>query len=244
MKAIPLLTGMMSGSMGACVASHNRGGQYFRQRVIPTNPNTTRQNAVRGYFSAAVVAWTNTLTAPQRLAWKTWADNVPMTDVLGQTFYLTGQQAYIRTNVPRFQLGLTAVNAAPIIFNNGEPIAGFDSTVLTLPNTMGIITATAAFSSTAFFMAAATAAGQTVIYMGPPVGAGVNFYKGRYQFAATETFIAAATDTPFTTTTVEQFMAVPILAAQRRPLRIRNLYNDGRISDPFSIIAPVVSDAV
>ena len=35
------IVGPLSGSFGGLTASHNRGGQYLRQRSTPTNPNST-----------------------------------------------------------------------------------------------------------------------------------------------------------------------------------------------------------
>ena len=40
-----------SGKIGGVVASHNRGGQYFRQHVIPTDPATGLQSTMRAITS-------------------------------------------------------------------------------------------------------------------------------------------------------------------------------------------------
>jgi len=240
MKFLPSLTGTLSGSMGGCTASHNRAGQYFRNRVVPTNPNTTRQQNVRSYFTSAVNAW-QALTAAQRSVWEVWAANVPMTDVLGQAFYLTGQQAFIRANVPRFQLGFPAVNG-PTTFNNGQPVAAVENTGTSVPASIGVIALTSALSITVNLMAAAPVDGDVLFYLGPPVGPGVNFYKGSYRFCCATAIAAAATTVDFTQLIAAQQNGVPLVDGERRPVRFRIAYDDGRLSDPYEIIAPVIDD--
>jgi hypothetical protein len=61
-----------SGSIRGLTASHNRGGQYFRGRTIPTNPNSVFQQAVRNNLSVLQTRFLSTLTAAQRLAWTTY----------------------------------------------------------------------------------------------------------------------------------------------------------------------------
>lgn len=108
------LLSVMSGSLDASVASHNRFGRYLRAKVIPTNPNTNYQVAVREAMTQLVERWTATLTAAQRTQWETYAANVPMTNRVGDTIYLTGLNHYIRSNVPRLQNTLPIVDAGPV----------------------------------------------------------------------------------------------------------------------------------
>ena len=56
MKYIGLLSSAASGKLGGIVASHNRGGQYFRHHSIPVQSRTPAQRLVRyalAAFSAA-----------------------------------------------------------------------------------------------------------------------------------------------------------------------------------------------
>jgi hypothetical protein len=244
MKFLPSLTGTMSGSMGGCTASHNRGGMYFRNRVVPTDPNTGRQNAVRGYLTAAVNAWTEILTAAQREAWENYALNTPMTDTLGSTLILTGQQAFIKTHVVRYQLAGATIAAAPTDFNTGQPIAAFETTSLATQNQIGIDMAGTALSNTATLMAAAPAAGTAIMQLGPPINASRNFFKGPYQLASFETFAAAAATIPFNNVLLSMSQAEALVIGQFRAVRLRILYNDGRLSEAWSRICEVVSDVV
>jgi len=109
-----------SGSIAGLTASHNRGGLYLRARAVPTNPNSSRQQAVRGYLSTLVNRWTSTLTAAKRDAWTAYAANTPVFNALGAQIYLTGQQMYLRGNVPRLQGSLPVVDDAPTVNNTGE----------------------------------------------------------------------------------------------------------------------------
>ncbi|MEA3368049.1 MAG: hypothetical protein U9R68_08050 [Planctomycetota bacterium] len=99
-----------SGRAGGTVYAHNRGGPYIRSASIPVNPQTSLQNAVRGYLTSLANAWHSVLTQAQRDAWDQYAANVPVTNRLGMLIYLTGQNQYIRSNVPRLQAGLPVVD--------------------------------------------------------------------------------------------------------------------------------------
>lgn len=105
-----------SGSLGGIVASHNRGGQYLRARVVPTNPSSGPQVEMRTIFGNLASAW-QTITAAQREAWTTYAINVPITDSMGDPLTLTGQQMYVRCNSARVQAGLARVDDGPVIFS-------------------------------------------------------------------------------------------------------------------------------
>lgn len=104
-----------SGSLGGLVASHNRGGQYLRARVVPTNPSSSAQVEMRTIFGNLASAW-QTLTLAQREAWTTYAINVPVTDSMGDPLTLTGQQMYVRNNSARVQAGLARIDDGPVIF--------------------------------------------------------------------------------------------------------------------------------
>ncbi|MCK5439380.1 MAG: hypothetical protein KAI97_05525 [Gemmatimonadetes bacterium] len=120
MKFQPLLGTDLSGSVGGIVASHNRGGAYFRNRSIPTNPNSVQQQAVRGIMASLTSHWNNTLTAAQRTAWDTYALNVELPNSLGDPRNVGGLGMYIRSNVGRIQATFGRIDAAPPIFNLGE----------------------------------------------------------------------------------------------------------------------------
>lgn len=241
MKVVGALLGTMSGSMGGLTASRNRGGQYFRQRVVPTNPASTRQNAVRAYLASAVAAWTNTLTAAQRTAWATYAANTPRTDSLGNEIVLTGQQAYIGAYVPRMQAGAAVPTAAPTVFNRGEPVASITTSLGGAPNLIGLDLGNT--SDVLALMDAASDDGDILIFLGPPISEAVNFYKGPYQLADVVPIAAAATTVNWSTDVTTLSDDVALVAGQSRPIRIIIAYDDGRTSESFALVCPVIADA-
>lgn len=108
-----------SGSIAGLTFSHNRGGQYVRSRVTPTDPATSLQVTVRSAMTSLSVRWIETLTSTQRADWRVYAANVEMTNRLGDAVFLTGQQHYVRSNIPRVQAGKAPVDNAPTEFDLG-----------------------------------------------------------------------------------------------------------------------------
>ncbi len=103
-----------SGSIGGTTFSRNRGGQYIRRRAIPTNPDSIPQQTVRAILSEQSQAWADRTDA-ERDAWKNWAIQNPITDVLGQQITLTGHQAFIKLNSRLDLTNDTELTAPPII---------------------------------------------------------------------------------------------------------------------------------
>lgn len=97
MKYTPsALVSEFSGAQGSTVASHNRFGPYFRNRTIPTNPNTAAQITYRTILKTASQAWKN-LSDAQRAAWSAAAAVLPRIDPLGRVYYQTGHQYFVST---------------------------------------------------------------------------------------------------------------------------------------------------
>lgn len=238
MKTTGSLLGTMSGSIGGATASRNRGGQYFRQRVIPTNPNSSRQAAVRAIFAGLVSAWNNSLTAAERAAWATYATNTPRTGPLGTEVVLTGQQNYIGANTQRLQSGLARVDAAPTIFNRGESPTTIEAGTSNNPNEIEF--ATAALLTGVAISAPATDDGDCLLFIGPPVNPTVNYWKGPYQLAAVQAFAATDVLVGFTTAFAALTIDEPLVGGQYRPAKAVLLYDDGRYSIPFESICLVV----
>lgn len=91
MKVTSAIFTSFSGSIGGAVAAKARGGiAYLRARIIPSNPRTTFQSAIRGAIAGAAAVWSAVLSQVQRDAWDGKATGTQ-----------TGQTLYSRTNVPR-----------------------------------------------------------------------------------------------------------------------------------------------
>lgn len=112
-KCMPMM-GDMSGSMGGCTWSRNKGGLYVRLRSVPTNPNTVKQTAARSILGTLSSAW-GSLTAAQRTQWNDWASVNPVVDSLGQSIVLSGQQAFVGLNARLLGAGAVLVATPPAV---------------------------------------------------------------------------------------------------------------------------------
>ena len=115
MKYVPsALIGRLSRSAGSTTASHNRYGAYLRNRVIPVNPNTTKQAQQRSDLAQISTAWRD-LTDAQRAAWKSLGAQMTRTDSLGETYTLTGLQAFESLNRQLLFTGGAILSNAPAL---------------------------------------------------------------------------------------------------------------------------------
>lgn len=222
MKFKPLLGTDLSGSVGGIVASHNRGGAYFRNRAIPVNPNTSFQQVVRGLMSSLSSLWLNLLTQIQRDAWDLYAENVLIPDTLGEPRNVGGLGMYVRSNLPRIQAVLARVDDAPSIFNLGD---------YTAPTITSITAATSimllAFDDTDAWANEDAAA--LNVYTSRPQNPSVNFFKGPYRFAGQVLGDAITPPTSPASITI----AFPSVAGQKVFTRVNVTRSDGRLGSDF-----------
>jgi hypothetical protein len=217
-----------SGSIGGATFSRNRGGMYIRSRANPTNPGSAFQTVIRGFVAALTSAWNDTLTSSQRAAWDTYAENVPMTDSLGEPRNIGGLGHYVRSNVPRLQAGLDRVDDGPTIFNLGE---------FTNPS-LGTVSAAGGTAAVNFDeddeWVDEDGAGLLVLFSRGQ-NPGVNYFKGPYRFAD---LVAGDSGTPPTT---PDSMTLPFAVAEDQKVfaQMRVSRADGRLSLPFRTNASV-----
>ena len=115
MKYIGLLSSAASGKLGGVVASHNRGGTYFRHHAVPTQPRTPAQRAVRNQLAAFSSAF-KALTAAQISGWNALGATVTLKSKLGTTYHPTGQQLYVSCNKHLAEINIsTSISTAPTI---------------------------------------------------------------------------------------------------------------------------------
>lgn len=164
-----------SGSIAGITYSHNRGGMYTRARVTPTDPSSQRQQAVRAAMGVLAPYWGETLTQDQRDAWDLYGANVAWQNPLGETIFLTGQQHFLRCNIPHVQLGAPPEPDAPIIFDLGT------FTAPTIHEAKAVNTISIAFTDTDDW--ANTVGAYLAIYCGKAVGPGRTFYRGPWRLA-------------------------------------------------------------
>lgn len=124
-----------SGKKGLDVSMGGRYGQAKRALVIPTNPRTAAQMAVRDIFARVAKAW-RALTEAQRAAWIAAAATQQSKARLGQSGALTGSQLFVKVNSVLAQFGQDQVVTppAPAAFGELAP----ENLVIT--NAAGVIT--------------------------------------------------------------------------------------------------------
>jgi hypothetical protein len=228
MKIIPALTGPMSGKLGGMVASRNRGGQYFRRKAVPINPDTNLQTARRSVFATLISQYNNGLTPAERASWTNWAANTPRIDSLGQTHVLTGQNAFVGYNALRIQGGGALVTTNTGVYNRGESA-----------RTVSLIASSAtAWDLNVAFSADTSEAGDLLVFLGRPQNPSVEFYKGPYRFAQAEA-IAANTDIAVVDIGNINALPFPAVVGEKLPIKLVMVYDDGRYTDAVRFLTVI-----
>lgn len=226
-----------SGSVGGTTYAHTGSGLYMRARSIPVNPNTGAQLAVRSALTALVMAWIETLTAAQRASWDLWASNVQFTNPLGDSFNISGQNAYIGANTARLQANsklatsLLQINTAPTAFDRGE----FSTPTFTADDTNGI---DVSFETADEWVEEDDAA--LLIYQGQPKNPSRNYFRGPYRLVAA--IIGNSTNPPTSPETITNAtlnsLGFVIDDPQSVWLKFVCVRADGRYSSP-RVVGPV-----
>lgn len=219
----PMGGGAASGSAGALVASHNRAGQYLRARTTPTNPGTSQQQAVRNAVKNLSAAYQTTLTANQRTAWQTYANNVTFLNALGDGMNITAINAYSRSNTSRQQASQTTVNDAPVTMNLGS----FTTPTITLG--AASFNGTITFNASDPWVNGTTSTGGMLIYASRQQAPSINFFKGPYRLAA------KVNSTAGTATFTLPFIAGP--STNKTFFKLNVAFTDGRYSSAQTLAA-------
>src|SRR5882724_850605 len=172
-----------SGSYQGVTSSRNRFGQYLRTRATPVNPNTTAQSAVRARMSNNAAAWRG-LTDVQREGWGSLGLSMTRTDSLGQTYNLTGFDAYCSVNNNNLAAGNSVVSAAPAIVDPGT-----------------LLTATVTLTNAAFsiaYTATPLAAGVRLFVFASPQRSAGRFFEADYRLISVTAAAAASPANIFT----------------------------------------------
>lgn len=123
-----------SGSIGGVTSSRNRFGQYRRARATPINPNSDEQGAVRARLGGNAAAW-RALTDNQRAGWASLGAQMVRADSLGQSYSLSGFQAFNSVNNNLSAAGDALVDDAPALLT---PEALASVTVTTTGGTLSV----------------------------------------------------------------------------------------------------------
>jgi hypothetical protein len=218
------ITTAISGKIDGLVFAHNPGGKYIRNFAVPTNPNTIFQQEVRAFVAILTAAWQTVLSQPERDAWQLYADNVTVTNRLGDQINIPGISMYVRCNVARMQVTGDAIQAAPIIFNMAQLAKAIANNATVAGQTVDIN-----FGATIPADPWIIEAGSRLqVYISRPQNSGINYFKGPYRFAGAIEGDAVPPTSPFTVG-----VPFPIGLGQRLFTRCVVTALDGRISSPF-----------
>lgn len=214
-----------SGSMAGITASRNRGGNYFRARTLPTNPNTVFQQAVRSLMAQLSGLWSSILTQPERDKWDLYAENVELIGPTGSPRNVGGIGMFQRSNVPRLQAAevlLPRQDIAPGLFDLGEYTAPAIVSATAATNTLSLT-----FTNTDEWANEDDSA--MLISVSRPQNPGIKFFKGPYRFA--DVILGNSTTPP--TSPAAIISPFPFEVGQRVFIFVRVTRGDGRLSASF-----------
>ena len=166
------------GKLGGVVFSRNRNGAYVRRGTTPVNPNTVAQQERRDQVMDLSTAWRD-LTEAERAGWENLGDQITRVNKVGNTYTLTGLQAFQSINQNRFTNGAALVTTAPILDN---PV---NVSSITLDASGGALTLE--------ILALPVAGSRNYIYATPPLSAGRNFFgPSEYRLIQIQSGVLAA----------------------------------------------------
>jgi hypothetical protein len=206
----------LRGSMAGMTAARNKGGNYLRARATPTNPNSTAQQRARDAFALAIQGW-DTLTDAQRTGWEGYAAETPVVDALGTEIRNSGRNWYVAQFAFFAQLGEAAVSDAPT--TPGLAALGEPNTPVQLSAANGLSADFSEAPTLAFVIAQA----------GPPISAGVTYFKGPYTRISFEAGEVTAGR-----------YGLPVLG-QIRPMRFRGITAVGKLTNVFEAKVTVIA---
>lgn len=157
-----------SGSIAGTTSSHNRSGQYTRNRRSPVQPvGTGRRAAQRAAFGSASSAWAS-LSGANQASWIAFAAGHPVTDSLGQSITLTGHNMFVSCASQLLNCGQSLPTVPPVSTATATPVV----TAFTVTH-LGVITVTLDGSGSADDF--------ILLSFAAPVSAGVTFQKTFWQ---------------------------------------------------------------
>lgn len=106
-----LITDIRGGS-GGTVFSRNKGGLYIKPLVVPVIKRTDAQADYRNSFAGLSQGY-NELTEIQKAGWTQYGIDYPEIDVFGVSRAISGQNAYLRSNMVLERNNLTILSDAP-----------------------------------------------------------------------------------------------------------------------------------
>lgn len=212
----------MSGKVGAHVCSHNQGGPYLRLKGAVTNPRTPEQQTVRDAFQLLADIWVNTLTDLQRAGWKTYSDNVPLANRIGDLRSIGALAQYQRSNVIRLQAGLSRIDDSPVVFDLGD----FTAPVVQAVGATTLLNGTVTVLGGQLDTWNTGSNGALLVFQSRPQNPSINFFKGPFQLQGVHAGSSPTNSASFTTNS----NPFPTPSGTREFFQFRGLSPDGRLS--------------
>jgi hypothetical protein len=100
------------GKLNGHVFSHNKGGNYVRNKVTPVNPRTSAQVAVRNRLGSLAQSFRG-LTQAQIIAWNGAVNNFAKTNIFGDLHSPSGINLYQRLNNNLLNIGVAQISDPP-----------------------------------------------------------------------------------------------------------------------------------
>jgi hypothetical protein len=144
----------ISGKSGGTVFSKNKGGAYLKNRVVPSNPQTAKQIAVRSRISSLSQAW-KSLTSEQQSAWQAATPSFQYVNNLGQLRSHTAQALFMALNS-----SIRAANPSASLLTSPPAPAAITNVV---PSSVTVSAASGIVSSVDIAFAPTVPAGHAVI---------------------------------------------------------------------------------
>jgi len=153
------------GKVNGTVFSKNRGGAYARTKVTPTQVvpaytffATQRLSVLSGNFKA--------LPAAAISAWDAAAINFPVTNIFGNSYFLTGLQLYVSLNSTLIFIGESTISLPPLPL----VLSSFTITIGTW-SSIDLVISLSAINPNQLYLVEATR----------PLSPGKNFLKNEYR---------------------------------------------------------------
>lgn len=179
-------------SVGGVTFSQGPYGPYVRDRVVPTNPNTSRQASIRSAFAAAATAW-KSLSSAQREAWTTYAQTVSRTNALGNPITLQGLNAFVAVNTLLQQASQSIRTTGPTVTGQSGG-SQYTGTGVDLSQSGGNISCALISDSFDNYLGNVTNL-DLMVFTGQSRSPSINYYSGPYRLAGV---VSGNTGTPET----------------------------------------------
>ena len=125
LKLAAPITGIR-GTIGGTIYSANTAGPYARAWTPAKRANSELRSAQKNVFSWASEIW-RTLSSANKDLWVAFAANVAQvqTNSLGESYYLSGHQWFVRCNSRLQLMGRAWISAAPVAGYPAQPAATY-----------------------------------------------------------------------------------------------------------------------